>query len=99
MRNPNRVRSLIGAFTQGNPYCFHERSGAGYEFVADRIIELDKINPQVAARMIAPLSRWKRYEPDYQQLMREQLERINRQVKLSNDVREIISKSLETYEQ
>ncbi len=98
MRNPNRVRSLVGAFTQGNPFCFHERSGAGYEFVADRIIELDAMNPQVAARMIAPLSRWKRFEPDYQQLMREQLERINQQAELSNDVREIISKSLETYD-
>jgi aminopeptidase N len=99
MRNPNRVRSLIGAFTQGNPFCFHEKSGGGYAFIADHIIELDAMNPQVAARMIAPLSRWKRFEPDYQQLMREQLERINRQSRLSNDVREIISKSLETYDQ
>jgi aminopeptidase N len=97
MRNPNRVRSLIGAFTQGNASCFHDLSGEAYAFVADRVLELDAMNPQVAARMIAPLSRWKRFESGHQKLMCEQLERIGKQDKLSNDVREIVAKSLETY--
>ncbi len=94
MRNPNRVRSLIGAFAQGNPACFHDLSGEGYAFVADRILELDDLNPQVAARMIAPLSRWRRYDEQRQQLMRAQLERIRRREKLSSDVGEIVAKSL-----
>jgi len=94
MRNPNRVRSLVGAFAHGNPACFHNLSGAGYAFVADRVLELDAMNPQVAARMLAPLSRWKRYGQAHQELMREQLERIRRQAQLSNDVGEIVEKSL-----
>ncbi len=95
MRNPNRVRSLIGAFAQGNPACFHDLSGAGYEFLADRVIELDALNPQVAARMIGPLSRWRRYDSKRQPLMVAQLERIQSQEKLSSDVGEIVQKSLQ----
>jgi aminopeptidase N len=94
MRNPNRVRALIGAFAQGNPACFHAMSGEGYAFVADRILELDALNPQVAARMIAPLSRWRRYDDVRQQLMCEQLRRIQASATLSTDVGEIVSKSL-----
>jgi len=94
MRNPNRVRALIGAFAQGNPACFHTLSGEGYAFVADRILELDALNPQVAARMIAPLSRWRRYDDVRQQLMCEQLRRIQASATLSTDVGEIVSKSL-----
>ena len=95
MRNPNRVRALIGAFAQGNPARFHDLSGAGYLFLADRVIELDVLNPQVAARMISPLSRWRRYDSDRQLLMRTQLERIQGQEKLSADVGEIVGKSLQ----
>jgi aminopeptidase N len=94
MRNPNRVRSLIGAFAHGNPALFHDLSGAGYQFVADRILELDTLNPQVAARMVAPLSRWRRYDEGRQRLMRQQLERIQAQEGLSVDVGEIVQKSL-----
>ena len=94
MRNPNRVRSLIGAFAHGNPAFFHDLSGAGYVFIADRVLELDAINPQVAARMVAPLSRWRRYDNDRQLLMRRQLERIQAQDGLSSDVGEIVTKSL-----
>jgi aminopeptidase N len=94
MRNPNRVRSLVGAFAHGNPACFHDLSGAGYAFVADRVLELDTMNPQVAARMLSPLSRWKRYGQGHQELMREQLKRIREQARLSNDVGEIVEKSL-----
>ncbi|MGK2943683.1 MAG: aminopeptidase N [Desulfuromonadales bacterium] len=95
MRNPNRVRALIGVFAHGNPACFHDLSGAGYAFVADRVLELDALNPQVAARMISPLSRWRRYDGDRQQLMRRQLERIQAQDRLSTDVGEIVQKSLQ----
>jgi aminopeptidase N len=94
MRNPNRVRALVGAFAHGNPAFFHDLSGAGYEFLADRVLELDALNPQVAARMISPLSRWRRYDGERQLLMRSQLERIQGQEKLSTDVGEIVGKSL-----
>ena len=94
MRNPNRVRALVGAFAHGNPASFHDLSGSGYEFVADRVLELDALNPQVAARMVAPLSRWRRYDDKRQSLMRAQLDRIQGQEKLSADVGEIVQKSL-----
>jgi aminopeptidase N len=94
MRNPNRVRALIGAFAHGNPALFHDLSGDGYAFVADRILELDALNPQVASRMIAPLSRWRRYDSARQALMKAQLQRIRGAQKLSLDVGEIVQKSL-----
>jgi len=94
MRNPNRVRALVGAFAHGNPASFHDLSGAGYEFVADKVLELDTLNPQVAARMVAPLSRWRRYDDKRQSLMRAQLDRIQGQENLSADVGEIVQKSL-----
>jgi aminopeptidase N len=94
MRNPNRVRALIGAFAHGNPALFHDLSGAGYAFVAERVMELDTINPQVAARLAAPLSRWRRFDPARQELMKKQLERLRSQKTLSTDVGEIVQKSL-----
>jgi aminopeptidase N len=94
MRNPNRVRSLVGAFAQGNPVRFHDLSGAGYVFLADRVMELDTLNPQVAARLVSPLSRWRRYDSERQGMMKVQLERIQRQENLSTDVGEIVGKSL-----
>jgi len=94
MRNPNRVRSLVGAFAQGNPVRFHDLSGAGYAFLADRVIELDTLNPQVAARLVSPLSRWRRYDSERQGMMKVQLKRIQRQENLSTDVGEIVGKSL-----
>ena len=95
MRNPNRVRSLVGSFAHGNPALFHDLSGAGYRFLVDRVLELDQLNPQVAARMIGPLSRWRRYDSERRVLMRDQLERIQNQDGLSKDVGEIIAKSLQ----
>jgi len=94
MKNPNRVRALIGAFAHGNPARFHEASGAGYRFLADRILELDPLNPQVAARLVGALSRWRRFDGSRQELMRAQLERIQAQPRLSRDVGEIVAKSL-----
>jgi aminopeptidase N len=94
VRNPNRVRALIGAFAHGNPACYHDAAGRGYVFLADRVLELDPLNPQVAARMVTALARWRRFDSSRQQLMRAQLERIRGQAGLSNDVGEIVSKSL-----
>ena len=62
LANPNRVRSLIGAFAQGNPTSFHRADGAGYAFVADHVLALDKRNPQVASRLAQPFGRWRRYD-------------------------------------
>ena len=94
MRNPNRVRALIGAFASGNPLHFHAADGSGYDFLVERILELDSLNPQVAARMIKPLTRWKHYEPGRSALMRAALERMAGVESLSRDVFEIVSKSL-----
>jgi aminopeptidase N len=94
IKNPNKVYSLIGAFGR-NPIRFHEASGAGYEFLAEFILQLDVLNPHVAARMIKPLTDWKRYDAKRQMLMRQQLEHIFKNKKLSKDVYEIVHKSLE----
>lgn len=94
IKNPNKVRSLIGAFASGNPQHFHATDGGGYTFIADRIIELDTLNPQVASRMTGVFSRWKQYNKPRQALMRAQLQRILEIDGLSRDVFEIASKSL-----
>ncbi len=94
MKNPNRVRALIGAFTAANPVRYHAADGSGYAFHADRTIELDAINPQVAARLLAPLGRWRRYDPGRQDRMKAELERILAVPRLSRDVYEIAAKSL-----
>jgi aminopeptidase N len=94
LKNPNRVRSLIGAFAQGNPTGFHRADGAGYAFVADQLLALDRLNPQVAARMMTPFGRWRRYDAGRQDLMKAQLERILAAPNLSRDSFEIASKSL-----
>ena len=94
LTNPNRVRALIGAFISGNLRQFHAADGAGYQFLADQVLALDGLNPQVAARMVNPLGRWRRYEPVRCGLMQAQLERIVGYEGLSKDVFEIVSKSL-----
>jgi aminopeptidase N len=95
LTNPNRVRALIGAFAVGNPLRFHAADGAGYRFLADRILELDPLNPQIASRLLYPMTRWRRYDDDRQALMRAQLERVLEVEGLSNDVYEVVSKSLD----
>jgi aminopeptidase N len=94
LKNPNRARSLIGAFAQGNPTGFHRADGAGYALVADQLLALDRLNPQVAARMMTPFGRWRRYDAGRQELMKAQLERILSTPTLSRDSFEIASKSL-----
>ena len=93
MTNPNRLRSLVGSFSM-NQWAFHGASGAGYRFVADMMLAADRINPQTAARMVAPLGRWRRFEPKRAALMRAELERIVATPELSKDVYEQASKSL-----
>jgi aminopeptidase N len=94
LANPNRVRSLIGAFAHGNPTGLHRADGAGYAFVADQVLALDRRNPKVASRLAQPLGRWRRYDAGRQSHMRTQLERILATENLSRDVYEIASKSL-----
>jgi len=93
VRNPNRWRALVGNFA-ANQWAFHHASGRGYRFVADMILEVDKLNPQVAARQVPSLGRWRRFEPNRAGLMRTELERIVRTPGLSKDVFEQASKSL-----
>jgi aminopeptidase N len=94
IRNPNKVRALIGAFVQANPTAFHKKDGSGYAFLADQIIELDGLNPQIAARMVKPLSRWRRFDSSRQEMMQEALKRILDHQGISQDVYELVSKSL-----
>jgi len=95
-RNPNRVRSLVGAFCAGNPLRFHAADGTGYRFLADRVLELDPQNPQIASRLLQSLARWRRYDEARQGLMRGELERVLAAPELSKDSYEIASKCLET---
>ncbi|MBT3348145.1 MAG: aminopeptidase N [Thiotrichales bacterium] len=92
--NPNRVRSLVGVFTQANPLHFHTADGEGYRFLADQVLRLDPLNPQVAARMVGGFNQWKRYDESRQHLMREQLERIIVTNGISKDVSEIVNRAL-----
>jgi aminopeptidase N len=94
LKVPNRVRALIGSFSAGNPYRFHEPDGNGYRFLADRVVELDPINPLVAARLVGQLARWRRYDPGRQAKMKAELRRIFDAKDLSRDVCEIVSKAL-----
>lgn len=93
-KNPNRVRSLIGAFSRQSLVNFHDLSGAGYEFLADNVMALNKVNPQIASRLLTPLTGWKKFPEANQALMRNELERIIKLDDLSKDVFEVVSKSL-----
>ena len=93
--NPNKLRALYGAFGGRNNRNFHAASGAGYEFLADALADLDARNPQMAARLLTPLTRWRKFDSSRQKLMRTALQRIQAQDKLSKDVFEVVTKSLE----
>ena len=94
MKNPNRMRALVTSFAFQNLTNFHTADGSGYKFLADRVVELNKINPQMAARVLSPLTRWRKYDSDRQDLMKAQLNRILAEEDLSPDVFEIASKSI-----
>jgi aminopeptidase N len=95
LANPNRARSLLYAFAAGNPTGFHRADGAAYRFVADRVLELDGINPQVASRLVSTFNQWKRYEPSRSGKMKAALERIASHSGISKDVGEIVERALE----
>lgn len=95
--NPNKVRALIGGFCNGSPVAFHSEDGSGYEFLRDEIVRLDALNPQLAARMLTPITKWKRFAKPNRDLMRGALDGIRQSEKLSADVYEVVSKSLNNY--
>ena len=92
MKNPNKVRAVIGAFVQVNHRHFHALDGSGYEFLSEMLLKLDAINPQVAARLATPFTRWQRLDPTRQALMRKQLDVLAGKT-LSGDLHEVVEKS------
>ncbi len=95
MENPNKVRSLIGTFCGVNIWQFHQLSGAGYRFLGDQVLALNKINPQIAARMVSLFNTWKKYTVARREMMKHELERIRNAADLSTDVAEIVTKALD----
>ncbi|HXQ49782.1 MAG TPA: aminopeptidase N [Stellaceae bacterium] len=91
---PNRVRALVSAFADGNQVRFHDKTGAGYDFLADQVLALDPLNPLLAARTLQPLGQWRRQDKARQELMRRALERVLATPNLSKNAYEIASKSL-----
>ena len=94
LRNPNRARSLIFSYCSANPGAFHRADAAGYVFWSERVIELDAINPQVAARLARALDRWKKLAEPYRGAAREAIARVAGRPDLSNDVREVVTRAL-----
>ncbi len=92
--NPNKVRALIGGFSNANMRQFHRPDGLGYQFLTQQIKRLYAVNPQIAARLTGAFNRWKKFDDERQKLMKQQLEVILSQPKLSKDVYEIASKAL-----
>ncbi|MDE2415750.1 MAG: aminopeptidase N [Comamonadaceae bacterium] len=94
IKNPNRARSLIFSYCSANPGAFHRQDAAGYVFWADRVLELDALNPQVAARLARALDRWKKLAEPYRTAAREAIARVAAKADLSNDVREVVTRAL-----
>ncbi len=94
LRNPNRARSLIFSYCNANPGAFHRADAAGYVYWSERVMELDAINPQVAARLARALDRWKKLAEPYRNAAREAIARVAAKPDLSNDVREVVSHAL-----
>ena len=94
MDNPNRVRALVGAFVQGNPAAFHREDGSGYQFLKEILIYLNSRNPQIASRLIEPLIRFRRYDAQRQEKMRQTLQELYQLPDLSRDLYEKISRAL-----
>ena len=94
LRNPNRARSVISNYCQGNPAAFHRLDGAGYAFWSERVMELDAINPQVAARLARALDRWSKLAEPYRSAAHEALARVAARTDLSKDTHEVITRAL-----
>jgi aminopeptidase N len=95
LKTPNKVRALVGTFSMANPVCFNHEDGSGYRFLADVVLALDPINPQVAARLSAAFKSWRALEPGRRDLARTEIERIQARNDLSRDTFEIVSKTLQ----
>jgi aminopeptidase N len=95
IKNPNKVRALIGAFVMGNPVNFNRPDGKGYEFAADRVLEIDAFNPQVAARLLSAFRSWKALEVNRRRLAKRALQRVAKTKLLSRDSSELVGKMLE----
>jgi aminopeptidase N len=93
-KNPNRLRAVVSTFASSNPAGFHDPSGAGYRFLADQILAVDRFNPMTASRLIDPLGGWRRYKPELGALMKAELERIARTEGLSKNVLEMAARAL-----
>jgi len=94
VRNPNRARSLIFSYCNANPGAFHRSDASGYVFWAERVLELDAFNPQVAARLARALDRWRKLAEPYRSAAREAIARVAAKTDLSPDVREVVSRAL-----
>ncbi|MFH7523911.1 aminopeptidase N [Aeromonas enteropelogenes] len=94
IRNPNRLRALIGSFAMNNQVQFHARDGSGYRFLTDLLIELNEVNPQVASRLITPLIQFKRLDEERKGLIRAELTRLASLEGLARDLFEKVSKAL-----
>ena len=94
LKNPNRARSVIFSFCSANPAGFHRSDAAGYVFWSERVLELDAINPQVAARLARALDRWKKLAEPYRSAAREAIARVAAKSDLSADVREVVTRAL-----
>jgi aminopeptidase N len=94
LKNPNRARSLLGGYCRENPAGFHRADAAGYVFWADRVLELDAINPQLAARLARAMDRWRALAEPWRNAAREAIARVTASPRLSDDVREIVTKAL-----
>nr|VFK50324.1 MAG: aminopeptidase N [Candidatus Kentron sp. TC] len=94
LKNPNKVRALIGAFCQRNQLRFHAENGGGYRFLVDQVLALDAMNPRIAARLLSAFGRWRTFEPERQQSMRTSIDKVLAQPGLSKDTYEIASKML-----
>ena len=93
-KNPNKIRSVIGVFAGQNLPAFHAEDGAGYQFLAEQVRKLDDSNPQIAARLVSPLTRWRKFAPVHGEQMKSALETVRDKSGLSRDVYEVVHKSL-----
>jgi aminopeptidase N len=96
LHNPNRARSLVRTLCGDNPAAFHRADAAGYVFWAERVLELDAFNPQLAARIARTMDRWAQLAEPYRSAAREAISRVAARTELSNDVREVVTRALET---
>ncbi|MFA6686692.1 MAG: aminopeptidase N [Desulfuromonas sp.] len=94
LKNPNRVQALIGTFTQANPVHFHAADGSGYTFLRQQIEKLDRFNPQIGARLVAPLLRWPIYEPRRSAMMHTELKQLGQNPHISADLHEMVTQGL-----